>query len=891
MDLGLDVSKTVRKPRLTAILILIIVSSIIAFKLANEPYIFDPHYGAQSVYGFTVSDTQEPFTVFYLTTGANVTSASGDIQVSNQTLQIQGNSSASAEWSFDLEQFIQIVKQNKGEINQAALLFAKPDPLSQSENASLSFYINDQFIANVPLSTPINSTYTWKIDTQWDIPGSNFAYPYNFAVLPISNDTFQADSSSYRQTMIRVVASKGVQWNIDYVAIKLFSDPYALKLPWWRQNSLLLVAIFSSVFFSVFAAIIIVLRFSKKSLQLPKIAAIKMWVTSNRFILLCIGLGLLLRLVLMMEFPLGSGDQYTYRFISLASYYYGIDTRSFYGIYGTVWHGLLLLSYPISILLHPSASSISTEYVALKLPVIASDVLIGLLLYRIGSKLSSKKISRTLLVFWLFNPFVLWLSPIWGTHHIVSTMLSVLAVERAVSGHNKSSALALSAAVFSGLNNIFLLPVFAILVFKSLGKPKFLEFMGFFVLGCSILALPWNFSTAIFFNTYSGAGRVGFATLSYSAFLVPYWLASLWSVLTLAVGIIVLSVYLLRKNEPISNINNYILTVLLIFFLTNTLVFPTYALWSLPFLLFAYVSARKVPFSYVVFFMSFPLLWILYWSPPILPQFLSAPGTQVFRETFGLDFSLICLFILVKLNSPRNDSQATPLWTNKHTSRLKSIIETYVPSLTLILIVFAPWIKEPFWLALWNNMLRPSLTVFSVALILITIVMNWRRSTLSGEKNHVRKASKCQHFAAAAMTSLLAYNIIILVFSQILPVATNSSPFFLTSSDDLYFSLMLVLLLPSVIWGIMRNRRSLSFVTLITILQIDYIITRHYSTYVVTNLILFTYMIMDARLFILDLLTVALTMAFLVLALFYQSRNHPRMKGGKEWERDIPESQ
>jgi hypothetical protein len=109
-------SSFVRNRKLTTAVILVIVISVILFKLVNEPHIFDSKFGMQSVYGFNVSDTKEPFTVYYVVKGADFTAANGDFRIFNQSLEIGDRDNTSIEWTFDVRQFLDMLKNYEGDI-------------------------------------------------------------------------------------------------------------------------------------------------------------------------------------------------------------------------------------------------------------------------------------------------------------------------------------------------------------------------------------------------------------------------------------------------------------------------------------------------------------------------------------------------------------------------------------------------------------------------------------------------------------------------------------------------------------------------------------------------------------------------------------------------------
>ncbi len=136
----------------------------------------------------------------------------------------------------------------------------------------------------------------------------------------------------------------------------------------------------------------------------------------------------------------------------------------------------------------------------------------------------------------------------------------------------------------------------------------------------------------------------------------------------------------------------------------------------------------------------------------------------------------------------------------------------------------------------------------------------------------MKKIWKGQYVAVVAIIVIWVYNTLVLMSSQVFPLVFNLSPVLLQSQDDLYFSLILFLWLPLIVCDTLKNRQSLFFVTWVTLLQIDYIVTRHYNTYIVTNQILGTYVIKDMPTLIVDLFAVILMLSFLLLTTFYESK-------------------
>jgi len=205
-----------------------------------------------------------------------------------------------------------------------------------------------------------------------------------------------------------------------------------------------------------------------------------------------------------------------------------------------------------------------------------------------------------------------------------------------------------------------------------------------------------------------------------------------------------------------------------------------------------------------------------------------------------------------------------------HVERTKGLIITSFVVATLVLIVFAQWIKEPLWLTLWNDLLKPSLLIISIIAVL-SIAWMQRESFRTKMTLSSLRITKERYAAVAAVSVVWLYNLLSLISSQISPLA-SLSPILLSSPDDLYFSIILLLWLPLLTREILRNRQSIFLVPWILLIQIDYIITRHYSTYIVVDRILFMYVATHTPTLIADLLAVTLMLSCLLLMAFYEPR-------------------
>lgn len=815
---------------LTTICVGCVILFVISHKLACEPYILDPNFGTHSLHGFTHSDRTQIFAVYFVKQGNDFSYASGDYKSTDRTLHLEGKDKTTVEWTFNLSKYLSTLRRVGGELEEAALLLSQWNPLSPNR-ARIKMYINDFLFADLRLKVKLLGNYTWKVPTTMNIPGSNWAYPQLFSIVSIPLDVITRNQCMNEPTHFRIVLDNAVYWDIDYVAVKLFSDYRTLDSPWWRQNLGWLTPIYLSA--TAMLLIMILVKygpFLKRIVfaYIPKITPKRVYLMSLFAISLRLTLAPFMR----------SGDLEKYHQVSVITFFYGLDTRTFLSLYGPVWHAVLSMCYPLYLLPSLLAESVYIENLVLKLPLIISDIMISFLLYRIGRRFVNRKRAIIIGLSWLLNPYAIYMSSIWGIHHVLPTMLILLALERLVYGHVKSSALALSAGVFSGLYPIFVLPCFMIAFLRSHEKMKGLQFVNFFFLGSSLLAFPWPFSIAIPLNISFGAGRVGFASLSYTYLMIPPWLAGYWSLALLSVGFAFLCVHIYRKSRtqrgPLQ-MNQYILLSFLIFYLANTIVFPTYVLWSLPFLIIAYTCTRKLPLGYVALFMALPLLWFSYWTP-IGWLFR---GGEIFRDTLGLNFSILALLMIVRLlfnaNEPKDNTWK--LLKRLTLDKATQIILT----ISCTLIVFAPWFQPSSWTSLWYNMLLPVFFALSAGLALLAIARRMKKLVHRGRLRDLfpfaRTRKKAQLVAAGLLTIMLLYNVTGLVLDRFF--FAGDSSLFPQSPDAVYFSAIVVMWLLLAFHDLLTTPQSISMITWIAVLQMDYLITRHYITYKILNIATF----------------------------------------------------
>lgn len=253
-----------------------------------------------------------------------------------------------------------------------------------------------------------------------------------------------------------------------------------------------------------------------------------------------------------------------------------------------------------------------------KFPNNLADILTAILIYKIVAKNSSRWAVLSL-VSYLFNPALIFNSSIWGqadsflTFLMLSSFYLLLEKEKIF-----LSSLVLGFAFLVKPQAVFILPVFAVFLFKEFKIQKFIKFFSIFIFASLLLSLPFSPDNPIFglpnliiqmgkdypyttleaFNIwqfFGGRQQDSFLFLGLSKY---HW--GLFSYL-LAEMIIILPIFLKKRNRK----EDYYLAgalSLFNFFLFPTRVHERYLLPFFPFLLIAsgLLKSLILIFSYII---------------------------------------------------------------------------------------------------------------------------------------------------------------------------------------------------------------------------------------------------------------------------------------------------
>jgi hypothetical protein len=307
----------------------------------------------------------------------------------------------------------------------------------------------------------------------------------------------------------------------------------------------------------------------------------------------------------------------------------------------------------------------------LKLPNIIASIGIALIISRFTNDSKQK---NAMLLMWIFSPFIIIISAVWGLADALCAFLATLSVYLLLQKRNLLSSLFLALAVATKLYPVFFVIPILIYIGKNQGKAACAKFLIFTLL----------FSALAFGSFFIFSGGFEFVYELFVFKASPDWLgANLFGGMT---WMYVLSFFDWKGNLPIfplifvpiySGIN-YLLwkrkndfdslvacltSTILLSYLSYTVVNAQYVLWVLPFLLYLTVKG-KYPRKLFIIFSLIPLIFIfsafnpLYMASPAIvwDENNYPPLSDIIHQLWpvfsGTSISiLICLFVFVTVFS------------------------------------------------------------------------------------------------------------------------------------------------------------------------------------------------------------------------------------------------
>ncbi|MCX9012920.1 MAG: hypothetical protein OIN66_17600 [Candidatus Methanoperedens sp.] len=272
--------------------------------------------------------------------------------------------------------------------------------------------------------------------------------------------------------------------------------------------------------------------------------------------------------------------------------------------------------------------------ILLKIPANAMDITAAFLIFSIVKKYKGFRIAFPTMLFYAFNPAIVYNSAVWGQVDSVFTLFILLTLMFFVSRRPELAGVSMAIAILTKPQSLLLLPLFAILIVKN---HKLLKLTKIFVISAAIfiiLALPFYFRSSLFllikaygaaYNEYSFTSLNAFNLWAFSGFQKPdsmvfFFLSyRVWSYILFGL-LFVYVAYKTVKNEDKKSV----------YFATAVIFFGF-------FMLFTRIHERYL------FPMFAPLAVIMSLDRRLVPVFWIMTGTFLFNLYYVLQFSYMNL--------------------------------------------------------------------------------------------------------------------------------------------------------------------------------------------------------------------------------------------------------
>jgi hypothetical protein len=437
---------------------------------------------------------------------------------------------------------------------------------------------------------------------------------------------------------------------------------------------------------------------------------------------------LILTLAVLIRFSLAPFtehryDMYIWRLNQAFAYQYGVNPMNppewmdknatvFFWSYPPLWLFCLLAVYPIyAAVSHPTLPTNVSELwrgmytfnnpceayhsfkpenlplldTLIKIPLILSDFATALLLLKIIGNFSGGNKAQKYAYMWILNPYVIFISAVWGMFDTLPTLFTLLATWLLLEGESGKSAISLSIAALFKMYPIVFAPILALIHYKKYRKPFAAVKYLLTAAGLTILTmLQVNFCLALTF------GQEPFSTSTTMVWLLlkgrasPDWYGSniffgltplsmmegLFKRLNVKTNVpvspilvsIAVTIILLKINQKktldSADIFSYITAAHFAVYLTYTVVNEQYLIWILPFLLVlaAMRDSSKITFIYWTISLTAMLFIFTHYgdlsyfiSPYFVPGYPGyMPELVLFGLTAAVVYSLGIIFTLKK---------------------------------------------------------------------------------------------------------------------------------------------------------------------------------------------------------------------------------------------------
>jgi Gpi18-like mannosyltransferase len=256
-------------------------------------------------------------------------------------------------------------------------------------------------------------------------------------------------------------------------------------------------------------------------------------------------------------------------------------------------------------------------YLVLKIPIIIGDLLMGFVLYDVVEELSgSRKLANSALVLFLLNPYVIWISSVWGMFDVLPALCTLLSLRFYLKGNRKSSFLFLGLGAAFKYYPFLLLPVLLIYEWKKDRKIKQLFYMAFLTgLPITLASLPfillyWESYFQTLFSTPLMLHELWSTPASYLSFIYVFrdvapelfnqlmsnfwWSNALsYSIFLILYPLLLVKLYREDTQSPSWFLNHGFLMAILVIFMSSKMLNEQYFQWAVPFMIINFSVFNK----------------------------------------------------------------------------------------------------------------------------------------------------------------------------------------------------------------------------------------------------------------------------------------------------------
>jgi hypothetical protein len=258
-----------------------------------------------------------------------------------------------------------------------------------------------------------------------------------------------------------------------------------------------------------------------------------------------------------------------------------------------------------------------------KSPMIISDILSGLLIYKIILDRFGQRLASSSFLLWFLNPMLIWVSSVWSMFDSIPVLFVILATYLVLKNHFSLGFLSLSVAIGYKIFPVFFIIPLCVYIYRTTNsaKPIILP-ASLLITTCTAIFLPFQggiIKSQMYLNTFTSAAAEPWQTFGLTYWSIapftnlPGWLIKYSTVTALIAVTILVSLNTILKKQKWSpgTLFYYELVSLVPVFFTVLTVLEQWFIWLLPLLIFLFAAGLiRLRFVLLLSFIALLYSWI-----------------------------------------------------------------------------------------------------------------------------------------------------------------------------------------------------------------------------------------------------------------------------------------